>query len=440
MSHEEYEAQTKAFKKKLIYVTIAACVVILFYFCVQRYTGLGNFVSTAMKVFQPIFIGLGMAFLMNPIMDFFEKHLKEPIGKICKKPDKIDKANRIISALLALVVLVGAVVLFFATAVPSLIDTIVYLVNHVDEQIAGVLDWVNQITGGRYEESLQNVKTKNIDTMVSQAVDFIKPYLNIDQDKVVTTVTNSLISIVKLVVNILIGMFVSVYVLVSKETFKGQTKKLICGILPVKCSNIVLQVTRKTVSIFYGFIIGKIIDSIIIGILCYIGCLIMSMPYPVLVSVIVGVTNVIPVFGPYIGAIPTVIVIFFTEPMKGIYFLIFVLILQQFDGNWLGPKILGDSTGISSFWVLFAVVVGGGLFGLPGMIIGVPMVALIYYLIGRLSRFLVRWRGLPEDTDSYVHMDSIDVTTKELIMRTPEEEETRKHKASANPFKKKKKK
>ena len=406
----------------------------------QRFSGVRDYFGTAWTVIQPIFIGFVMAFLMNPIMQFFEKYLEKPLGKICKKETTVQKANRVISSILALIVLVGLVVLFFVTAVPALIDAIVYLVNNIDEQIAGVLDWVNDITGGKYAKNLANAKKQNIDVLIKNATDFIKPYLNVDQDDLITKVTTSVYGIVKLLVNLLIGMFVSVYVLIDKEHFKGQAKKIVCGLLKPHHANIVMDVSRKSAEIFYGFIIGKIIDSIIIGIMCYIGCLIMKMPYAVLVSVIVGVTNVIPVFGPYIGAVPTVIIIFLTEPMKGIYFLIFVLVLQQFDGNWLGPKILGDSTGISSFWVVFAVVVGGGLFGVAGMIIGVPLMAVIYYLIGRLSKYLVRRRQLPELTDDYINMEKIDEESNTLVINTKEKKEERINKAKFHIFGKKKNK
>ncbi len=439
MEKDDFEQKGKIFKLKLKNIVIAACIIILFYFIVQRFSGVKDYFGTAWIVIQPIFIGFVMAFLMNPIMQFFEKHLKKPLGKLCKKEATADKANRVISAILALVFLVGLVVLFFATAVPALIDAIVYLVNNIDEQIAGVLDWVNDITGGRYAKSLAKAKEQNIDGLIKNATDFITPYLNVDQDEILGKVTSSVYSIVKLIINLLIGMFVSVYVLIDKEHFKGQAKKMVCGLLKPHYANIVLDVTRKSAEIFYGFIIGKIIDSIIIGILCYIGCLIMHMPYAILVSVIVGVTNVIPVFGPYIGAVPTVIIIFLTEPMQGIYFLIFVLILQQFDGNWLGPKILGDSTGISSFWVVFAVVVGGGLFGVAGMIIGVPVMAVIYYLISRFSNYLVHRRNLSEQTAEYINMDKIDEDTNTLVMRTEEEKAERISKAKLHLFVKKKK-
>ena len=411
--------------KRAAVCVVSACVIIAFYFCIQRSTGLGELISNAWRVIQPIVMGFIMAFLMNPIMMFFERHLYGFIRKHSKTDKKAFTVTRTIASLLSLAVLIGICVFIIAMVIPELISTITYLVNNIENQIAGVLDWCNVITKGKYEETLMNAKNSEIDKSISKAVEFAQKYLNYDQDQLIAAIKSSVILIIKLIVNLIIGMFVSVYVLILKETFKGQAKKLIYGCMKAEHANVVLEICRKSNDIFYGFIIGKIIDSIIIGIICYICCLIMQMPYAVLVSVIVGVTNIIPVFGPYIGAVPTVIIIFLTEPMKGIYFLIFVLILQQFDGNWLGPKILGNSTGISSFWVVFAVVVGGGLFGVPGMIIGVPVLAIIYYLVGRYARYRLRLRDLPEDTESYVDLDHVDTQTNAIVQMTKEQKESK---------------
>ncbi len=273
-----------------------------------------------------------------------------------KNQQTAKRVNRACSAIIALVILTGAVAYIIATVMPNLINTIMYLVNHIDYQAAAVLDYCNQVTGGKYEEVLMQAKEYKIGDLMKQGIDLLQKNIDYDQYKMMTTITSSVLTVGKIIINLIIGAFVSIYVLVSKEVFKGQAKKLICGIFRPEYSNIILEISRKSGDIFYGFIIGKIIDSIIIGIICYIGCLIMKMPYPTLVSVIIGVTNIVPVFGPYIGAIPTVIIIFLTEPKQGIYFLIFILILQQVDGNIIGPKILGDSTGISSFWVVLPLL------------------------------------------------------------------------------------
>ena len=195
-----------------------------------------------------------------------------------------------------------------------------------------------------------------------------------------TNITTGAINVLSEVFNFLVGCIVSVYMLFGKETFAAQIKKMLYAGMQVERANMVLHITRKSNEIFGGFIIGKIIDSAIIGVLCFIGITILDMPYILLVSVIVGVTNVIPFFGPYIGAIPSTILIALADPLKGLYFLIFIIALQQLDGNVIGPKILGNSTGLSAFWVVFSILLGGGLFGFIGMIIGVPTFAVIYYI------------------------------------------------------------
>ena len=198
---------------------------------------------------------------------------------------------------------------------------------------------------------------------------------------------------------------------------------MVYGVFSTAQANVILEICRKAAIIFYGYIIGTIIDSFMVGVVCYIAMRILQLPYAMLVSTIVGITNVIPVFGPYIGAVPSVIIIFLTNPMQGIYFLIMILVLQQVDGNIIAPKILGNSTGLSSFWVVVAIVVGGGLFGFFGMLLGVPTMALTYYLIGRFSKYLLRKKDLPEETDVYVHLKEVDLKTNEVVRKTVEEEE-----------------
>jgi predicted PurR-regulated permease PerM len=190
--------------------------------------------------------------------------------------------------------------------------------------------------------------------------------------------------------------------LIAKESFKGYSKRFVAAAFRPDIAEFILDVSRRGNQIFYGFIIGKIIDSIIIGIICWIGMTILGLNYSMLCSFIVGVTNVIPVFGPYIGALPTVILLFVTDPPQGIIFLIYILVLQQVDGNLIGPKILGDSTGISPFWVIFAIVVGGGLFGFLGMLLGVPTIALLLYILDQLTIRRCKEKNLPEKPADYV--------------------------------------
>ena len=419
MPEDRYDLEEKLRKKKMRGYIFASFIVIAFYFLLKSSRSVSLAIEHLITVVQPIFMGFAMAFLMNPIMVLFENRLKNIFHKLCKNENTANRINRVVSSLIALVIFMGVVIFIIATVIPNLINTIIYLANHIDAQAAAVLDWCNVVTKGNFEEALMQAKDYKIGDLMEQGLDLLSEYIDYDQSKMMTTITSSVLSVGKVIINFIVGVFVSVYVLMSKEIFKGQAKKLICGIFRPGYANIILEISRKSGDIFYGFIIGKIIDSIIIGIICYIGCLIMKMPYPVLVSVIIGVTNIVPVFGPYIGAIPTVIIIFLTEPKKGIYFLVFILILQQLDGNLIGPKILGDSTGVSSFWVVFAVVLGGGYFGFWGMVIAVPIVAIIYYIVGRIARYMVQKRGYPEDTKEYITLDHIDIENNSLVPYSP---------------------
>lgn len=393
----------------------ATCCVILFYFCVERYEGLGEGWDKFLNVWQPIIIGFILAFLMNPFMEFFDRHLLPFFLKHSKTEKKARKTTRMLSTLIALLIIVGITALTFVAIIPELYNTIEFLVTNLGDQIDGVLDWANEITRGRYEKAILGAKGSAADQAIDAALDMAKEYIDIGSKEGISLIATSVIGVGKFFVDILIGIIVSVYVLCSKETFKAQTKKIIYGLLKTEHANTLMEINRKASEVFYGFIIGKLIDSLIIGLICYVCMLILRMPYPLLVSIIIGVTNIIPVFGPYIGAVPTVIIIFLTEPMQGIYFLIFVIILQQIDGNIIGPKILGDSTGLSSFWVVVAIVVGGGLFGLPGMLVGVPTMALIYYLFGRFTKYLLRKKHLPEETSDYLNLDIVRASDKALI-------------------------
>ena len=227
-------------------------------------------------------------------------------------------------------------------------------------------------------------------------------------DVLVTKVTGGVMTVLYGLVDVLVGAMISIYLLFSKEKYMAQAKKIIYAFMKSKHANTTIHICRKANEIFTGFIIGKIIDSAIIGVLCFIGLSILKMPYVLLISVIVGVTNVIPVFGPYIGAIPGIILITLVNPLQGLYFAIFILALQQLDGNVIGPAILGDSTGLSPFWVIFSIIVGGGMFGVIGIFIGVPTFALIYYMFNMLLRQKLEHKKLPVDTMYYSEVSYVD--------------------------------
>lgn len=223
-----------------------------------------------------------------------------------------------------------------------------------------------------------------------------------------------MLGIAKALWNLVIGLIISIYLLASKERLIGQTKKMTYAFLDIRYANGIIEDTRLIDRTFGGFISGKILDSVIIGILCFFCVSFMKLPYPMLISVIIGVTNVIPFFGPFIGAIPCGLLILMVNPLQCLYFILFIWILQQFDGNFLGPKILGDSTGLSGFWVIFSITIFSGLMGVPGMILGVPIFAVLYALLKRRINRNLQRKGMPTETAAYRNLEKVDPKTGNL--------------------------
>jgi len=273
-------------------------------------------------------------------------------------------------------------------------------------QLNELVEKINEMTTGT------STTSAFLKTAVKEGTAMLETWLRTEllpkTNELMSNLTVGVINVISTVFDILIGMIVSIYLLFSKEQFVAQAKKGVYALFEPSRANMILHFSMKSNEIFGGFIIGKIIDSAIIGILCFVGLSVLNMPYAVLVSVIVGVTNVIPFFGPYIGAVQSTILIILDEPIKGLYFVIFILILQQFDGNILGPKIIGNSTGLSAFWVIVAILLGGGLFGFVGMVMGVPTFAVIYYMVELMLNSKLEKRDLPSETELYDPMSYID--------------------------------
>ena len=258
-------------------------------------------------------------------------------------------------------------------------------------------------------------------------------------DQYITTVTSSLWGVIVTVKDLLIGFIISAYILYSKEPFLGQTKKILYAFVPVSRTNGMLNTLREAHKVFGGFFIGKILDSAIIGLLCFIGMTVFRLPYALLVSAIVGVTNIVPFFGPFIGAIPSAFLILMVDPWKCLYFIIFIIVLQQFDGNILGPRILGNATGLSGFWVIFAILVGGGFFGFVGMVVGVPLFAVVYIALKRRIDKSLANKKLPTGTAAYINVQKVEEDTRRFVPLKDEPSKKTTEKMNWNPFKRKKK-
>ena len=257
----------------------------------------------------------------------------------------------------------------------------------------------------------------NIDDSISNFLaDNILPNLN----TYISNVSSGFINIIRQVFNVIIGLIVMTYLLNIKLSLSAQVKRLLYSFLPVGVANIVVEETRYIKRVFSQFIVGKIIDSLIIGIINYVFMSLIHMEYSLLISVVVGVTNVIPFFGPFIGAIPSIFILLLVSPIQALQFAIWILILQQIDGNIIGPKILGQTTGLPSFWILFSILLFGGIFGIVGMVIGVPTFAIVYRFLSRQSALALAKKDLSTESESYLNLNYIDKETK-VYVKTDEE-------------------
>ena len=359
-----------------------------------------------MEVAKPVIYGLAIAFLLNPIVKRVDRFLYPKLRIIFPDDRRPRQLSRSVGIFTSLLILMAVIVALCNMLLPELYSSIRDMVFKVPSQLNDLIDTLNEMN------SRNTTISTILANVVAEGTDYLQKWLRNDllrqTNVIMTNLTVGVINIVSGMLNIVIGIIVSIYVLYSKEMFSRQCKKVVYSMLKPRYANLMLHITRKSNEIFSGFIIGKIIDSMIIGVLCFIGLTVLKMPYVILVSVIVGVTNIIPFFGPYIGAIPSAILILLDEPKKGIYFVIFILVLQQLDGNVIGPKILGDSTGLSAFWVVFAILSGGGLFGIPGMILGVPTFAVIYYIITMVVNWRLELKHLPTGSSYYDELSYVD--------------------------------
>lgn len=386
---------------------------ISFFFFVYRFHGVAQVMDRLAVILQPITIGFVLAYLVTPIVNFEERHLLPVMQERMKNKRKARRLVRGLSVAGALLFVLIIIAVLLQMVIPELYRSINGLIGTLPRQVNSFMDWLND-----YVSSDSNI-SGYLETALTKGTEFFEEWAQTEflpqTRNVLAGLTSGVIIAVKLMFNVIVGIIISIYVLMSKELFIGQSKKIVYALLPGKKANAVIHTVHKSNEIFGGFISGKILDSLIIGILCFICLYIMKMPYSVLVSVIVGVTNVIPFFGPYLGAVPSTILIMLANPIKGLYFIIFILVLQQVDGNIIGPKILGDSTGLSSFWVVFAILTFGGIFGIPGMIIGVPAFAVIFYIVKKILDYILKSKRLPRDTRSYIKTQKLDIETNTLI-------------------------
>lgn len=385
-------------------LTFTAC--ILVYAILFNFTAIGDLIGKFMSVIAPITWGVVIAYLVNPIMLWIEKRVK----RVTEKNKRRFRLTRVISLSLAMIIFLAVISALLAIILPQVIESITTIINNFSIYINNFEKWIDSLLA-KYPEVL-TVVSDQVDNIEKALVEFANNIVPKVGD-IMKKITDSTLSFLIAVKDILIGIIVAVYLLYGKEKFQAQMKKLVCGILPKKCATTTLRICAQTNSSISGFISGKIVDSTIIGCLCFVCMTIMKFDFIVLISVIVGVTNVIPFFGPFIGAIPSALLLLVAAPKQVIPFLILIFIIQQLDGNVIGPKILGQTTGISAFWVLFSILVGGGLFGFAGMVLGVPVFAVLYSLLKEFIEYLLESKSLSTETEDYLPEYAVEKPVKE---------------------------
>lgn len=336
------------------------------------------------EILKPFLYGVVFAYLLAPLCNKIEEKLFQFF------PKAKAKARRFIcfiAIVISLCVAIAVIWLIIMMIIPQVWDSVMKIIQMVPQKLIVVNNWIehmleNQPELQAYFEEFSSQAESNIDSL-----------LNVDTIQKVQSIINSLsvqlFGVLGVVKNIFLGLLISAYLLGSRKLFGAQAGLILHGVFSDKWAKIIEEEIRYTDKMFNGFLVGKIIDSAIIGLLCFAGTSIMGFEAPAFISVIIGITNIIPFFGPFIGAIPCGLLLILENPMHCLYFIIFIFVLQQLDGNVIGPKILGNTTGVSSFWVLFAILLFGGMWGVVGMVIGVPLFAVIYDIIRKLV-----YRGL----------------------------------------------
>lgn len=397
--------------KKYIQWGVASFLVIgasiILYYIIFHAASFNTRIQAAINIAMPIIDGMVLAYLLTPVLNGLEGKMLIPLfrkGNI-ELNAKNKKRMRALSIVFTLIIVFFLIYAFFSMVIPQLLKSIQSIIFQFPVYVNNLETFITKLLANNPD--IDEFATGMLDKYSTQINDWLNNSVIPQMNGIIKSLSLSVLSFLKSIWNLIIGFIISIYILGSKEVFCGQAKKMVYAFFDRKTANSIINDFRFTHKTFSGFISGKILDSLIIGLICFPCITLMDMPYAVLISVIIGVTNVIPFFGPYLGAIPSAFLILLINPVKCLYFIIFILILQQFDGNFLGPKILGESTGLSGFWVIFSITIFGGVFGIFGMIIGVPIFAVFYAFVKKYTNSLLQKKGLPTKTDKYTQVEVI---------------------------------
>ena len=379
-------------------ITFAACMLLVFF--VTKISVVSEVLEKFIKTLSPIIWGFVIAYLLNPFMKLVERNLK----KILEKKQPRPKLCRGLATAAAIVFGLAVITSLLLIIVPQLMRNILEILSNAQNYLNNIYSWI----GGKldaYPELLDTINSQfdQIRTAIINAVNNLVPKIG----ELTIRLKDSAFSVIGGIGHFVIGFIVAVYFLIDKEHFEAQVKKLLAAVLPEKADASVRHICSRVNTQVVNFLSGKIIDSLIIGMICFVAMKFISPEYATLISVLVGITNIIPFFGPFIGAIPSGVLLLVSDPEHVIAFVIMIVLLQQLDGNIIGPAIIGDSTGLSPFWVMFAIFVGGGMFGFVGMILGVPIFAVLYEIVSEFVSYRLSEKNLSTATADYysVHED-----------------------------------
>ena len=366
----KFEKNSK-YRSIALYAFLVIAASLILFFAMLYPTKVVSWINNILSILSPLIVGFLLAFILNPIMSFFEQKVFRSIAKA--KP--FSKRRRGLSLICTYLIFLGLITLFVIIVVPSLITSITDLINNLEGYYnKGTALLENFLASYKIPQSLLDP----IDDIGGKIIDFTIDWM---QNSLLPQLSHIAVTAISAVKNVVVGFAFSIYMLVSKETFARQFTKVIKTFFKEKGQNRIFRVGRLANQNFSGYLSGYLVDSFIVGVICYIVMRIFSWPYPELISILIGVCNMIPFFGPFIAGIPSALLIFMVNPWQAIFFTIFIVVLQQIDGNFFCPRILGQKVGLPSFWVMIAIVIGGSVFGIAGMVLSVPAFSVIYTLM-----------------------------------------------------------
>lgn len=392
---------------------------ILFYFALFHMETLQRALGKLVHILLPLLYGAGMAYLLCPAASFFEKLLGGVFEKVWGDGGrKREKILRTVSIFLTVALLLAGIYLLLALLLPELVESLTGIIDDFPFYVENVQSWLLGLLEDHpnLERSVSDFFERYAGNVENWLREEMAPQLN----EILKGFSAGLMGLLSFVKNLVLGLIISVYILCGRERLAGNARKALYALLPVDTAARVIRNVQYIDQTFGGYLSGMILDSLNIGILCYIGMLLMKIPFAVLVSAVVAVTNVIPFFGPYLGGVPSTLLILMADPPKALYFVIFIFLLQQLDGNLIAPKILGGATGLSSFMVVTSIILAGGLFGVPGMLVGVPVIAVLSTIVRNRMEARLEARGLPTDQEFYMGIDHLDPRSREAVWEKEE--------------------